>query len=120
MAEFLIAPVAARVEDRGYLGDPVQAAEQRRNPQVVQRAGHGARVRLAPREVRRQQAQAESRRHGLSVVELGVWWPPRIEDVRLVPVGQVAARCCRGGEHREEAAGGEEGTGGGGARGHDW
>jgi hypothetical protein len=81
MPELLITPVRAGVQNRTQLRNPIEAAQQRRDPQVIQRSRRGGRVCTAPREVGGQQTQSEARGHGLAIVELGVRRPARVEDV---------------------------------------
>jgi len=42
-------------------------------------------------EVGRRESQKHSKRHGLTIMELGVWWPSWIVYVGLVPVGEEGA-----------------------------
>lgn len=39
-------------------------------------------------EVGARQRQEDAESHRLAIVEAGVWWPARVVDVRLVPVGE--------------------------------
>lgn len=113
----------ARIEVRAGLRDPVQGAEQDGGAQALellalahlddglfllarrQRRRQRARHERVPQ---RREAEQQAHRHGLPVVELGVRQPQGMVDVRVVPVGDVAAEA---GRQRDE---GEEGLAGGG------
>lgn len=42
-------------------------------------------------EVGRHESKEDSERHGLTIMELGVWWPSRVVYMGYVPIGDKGA-----------------------------
>lgn len=90
LLKLVVHPFRAGVQYCANLRRPVQTGKERRCKQIVEQARRGAAVGASPGVVEREETEAESRRHGLAVVEFRMRCPFGIEDVRLVPVSKVA------------------------------
>lgn len=79
----------ARVKNRTETRRTIQAPNYGRTQDAM--LSFGGRQSLeggSEGEVGARQRQEDAESHRLAVVEAGVWWPPRVVDVRLVPVGE--------------------------------
>ena len=95
LLKLVIHPLRPRIQNRTQLRRPVQTTHQRRREQIIHQPAIRGCVCGPPGIVPRQQTEPQSGGHGLSVVEFRVRRPAGVEDVRFVPVGEVAA-CCGG------------------------
>ena len=103
-AKLRIHSFGSGVQDRAQLRHPVHATEYGRSEDRVLRIPRFG----APGVVRVRETEAQAHGHGLAIVELGVRRPARVEDVRLVPVEEVAARARHKCDEREAEASGRE------------